>query len=93
MKTKSLITKSVTQIVVCVAVLLLLSLPAFYWLTKNFYAEDMIDIIEAVKGGQPIPAIDLEEDIMQGIMIQFALISAVLGVAVVLVVRFLSKRL
>lgn len=59
MKKKSLIYKSLTQFIVCVAILLLLATPLFYWLTKSFYAEDMIDIIEAVQqretGSDPRP--------------------------------------
>lgn len=93
MKKKSLMSKSLTQFIVCVAILLLLATPLFYWLTKSFYAEDMIDIIEAVQQGKPVPAIDLEEDILHGIMIQFALIITVLGVAIVLMMRFISRRL
>ena len=84
MKKKSLMYKSLTQFIVCVAILLLLATPLFYWLTKSFYAEDIIDIIEAVQQGKPVPALDLEEDILHGIMIQFALIVTVLGVAIVL---------
>ena len=45
--------KSLTQFIVCVAILLLLATPLFYWLTKSFYAEDIIDIIEAVQQGKP----------------------------------------
>ncbi|WP_418210586.1 sensor histidine kinase [Bacteroides zhangwenhongii] len=93
MKKKSLMYKSLTQFIVCVAILFLLATPLFYWLTKSFYAEDMIDIIEAVQQGQPIPALDLEKDILHGIMIQFALIVTVLGVAIVLMMRFISGRL
>lgn len=93
MKKKSLMYKSLTQFIICVAILLLLATPLFYWLTKSFYAEDMIDIIEAVQQGKPVPAIDLEEDILHGIMIQFALIVTVLGVAIVLTMRFISSRL
>lgn len=93
MKKRSLMHKSLTQFVVCVTILLVSATPLFYWLTKNFYAEDMIDIIEAVQRGRPVPALDLEEDILQGIMIQFALIAAVLGVALVLMSRFISRRL
>lgn len=93
MKKKSLMYKSLTQFIVCVAILLLLATPLFYWLTKSFYAEDMIDIIEAVQQGKPVPALDLEEDILHGIMIQFALIVTVLGVAIVLMMRFISGRL
>lgn len=93
MKKKSLMYKSLTQFIVCVAILLLLATPLFYWLTKSFYAEDIIDIIEAVQQGKPVPALDLEEDILHGIMIQFALIVTVLGVAIVLTMCFISGRL
>lgn len=93
MKNKSLMQKSLTQFAFCVALLLLLSTPLFYWLTKNFYAEDMIDIVEAVSQGQPIPALDLEADILHGVVIQFALIVTIFGVAVVLTMRFISRRL
>lgn len=93
MRKKSLMRKSLTQFAVCVAVLLLLATPLFYWLTKSFYAEDMIDIIEAVRNGRQIPPLDLEADIMQGIMIQFGLIAAVFGAAIVLMMRLISKRL
>lgn len=93
MKKKSLMRKSLTQFIICVAILLLLATPLFYWLTKNFYAEDMIDIIEAVQQGKPVPALDLETDILHGIVIQFSLIAFVLGTAIVLMMRFISKRL
>lgn len=90
---KSLSRKMLTQFAACIAVLLLLATPLFYFLTKHYYAEDMIDIIEAVGQGQPIPALDLEEDIMHGIMIQFGVITVVLAVAIVLTMRFISRRL
>lgn len=90
---KSLSRKMLTQFAVCIVLLLLLAMPLFYFLTKHYYAEDMIDIVEAVGQGQPIPALDLEEDIMHGIMIQFGVIAFVLAVAVVLTVRFISRRL
>lgn len=93
MKEVSLTRKYLVQFTVCVAVLLLLATPLFYWLTKSFYAEDMADIIEAVGQGRGIPPLDLERDIVQGVMIQFALIAAILGIAIVLVTRFLSRRL
>lgn len=77
----------------CTIIILLLATPLFYLLTKHYYAEDMIDIIEATQQNQPIPELDLEQDIMQGVMIQFALISGVLGIAIILMTRFVSKRL
>ncbi len=77
---QSLSRKMLTQFVVCIAVLLLLATPVFYFLTEHYYAEDMIDIIEAVERGQSIPTLDLEQDIMQGVMIQFGVIIIVLAV-------------
>lgn len=82
-----------TQFVVCVAVLLLLATPLFYWLTKSFYAEDMIDVIAFARQGRDIPALDLERDIMQGVMLQFVLIAGILGIALVLTMRFIAHRL
>ena len=90
---KSLSRKMLTQFAICIAVLLALATPLFYFLTKHYYAEDMIDIIEAVEQGQPIPTLDLEEDIMQGVMLQFGLIVGVLAVAIVLTLRLISHRL
>lgn len=91
--TKSLMNKTLTQFAICVAVLMLLVTPVFYWLTKNFYAEDMIDIIEAVQQGQPLPALDLEQDILTGVMIQFIIIAVVVGVAIVVTLHVVSKRM
>lgn len=93
MKNQNLSRKMLTQFTACIAVLLLLATPLFYFLTKHYYAEDMIDIIEAVGQGQPIPTLDLEEDIMHGIMIQFGVITLVLAVALILTMRFISHRL
>lgn len=89
----SLMRKTLTQFVACVALLLLLATPLFYWLTKSFYAEDMIDLIEAVQQGHTLPAIDLEQDILIGLVIQFALIATILGVAIVVVLGLQQKRL
>lgn len=89
---RSLLNKNLTQFITCTAILLLLATPLFYWLTKLYYAEDLIEVIESIKQGNPIPAIDLEEDIMKGIMIQFGLIVAVLGVAIVITMAFVSKN-
>lgn len=93
MKEKNLMRKSLTQFIICTAILLVLAAPAFYWLTKNYYAEDMGDLIEAVQAKQPIPANDLEEDVFKGIMIQFALIALILGVALVVTLQIINKRL
>lgn len=89
----SLSRKTLTQFILCVVVLLLLATPLFYLLTKWFFAEDMIDIIEAVNHGQPIPPLDLEEDILEGMALQFCLIALLLAVGIVLTMRFISYRL
>ncbi len=90
---KSLLHKSMMQFLLCTFIILILAAPLFYWLTKSFYAEDMIDIIEAVQRNEPIPELDLEEDIMQGVMIQYILISGILGIAIILVNSLIAKRL
>ncbi len=82
-----------TQFIVCVAVLFLFAAPLFYWLTKNYYAEDMEDLQEAVAAGSIPEHFDLEQDVMQGIMLQYVLITATLGIAVVLTMRLISKHL
>lgn len=89
----SLLRKSMTQFILCIAVLFALAAPAFYYLTKNYYAEDMEDLIEAVKSGESLPAFDLEEDIVTGIMLQYILITVLLSVGVVLTMRVVSKNL
>ena len=72
---KSLLHKTLSQFLVCTVAIFILATPLFFLLTKYFYAEDMIDIIEAVQLGTSIPHIDLERDIMVGMMLQFLLIS------------------
>ncbi len=90
---KSLLRKSMTRFVACTAFLFALAAPAFYYLTKNYYAEDLADLIEAVRGGQTLPTFDLGEDIMKGIMLQYVLITVLLGVGVTLTMRLVSKSL
>ena len=89
----TLMQKFLLQFALCAGVLLAAATPLFYLLTKNYYAEDMIDIIEAVQQGKPMPAPDLEEDILHGVVLQFVLILSVLGAAIVLMLGLLSKRL
>ncbi len=90
---KSLLNKSLTQFIICAVILLLLAAPLFYFLIEHFYAEDLIEILDAVEKGDPVPVIDLERDIMVGVFLQFVLITSVLSVALVLMMRFISKRL
>lgn len=92
-KPQSLMRKSMKQFITCITILFVLAAPAFYWLTKDFYAEDMIDLVEAVQAGHGIPDPDIEEDILKGIMLQYLLITTLLCLGIVVMVRFVSKKL
>lgn len=92
MKQRSLLNKNLTQFIACTVIVLLCATPLFYWLVKQYYAEDLIDIIQSMERRSPMPPIDIEEDIVQGIMLQFGLIVAVLGVAIVITMAFVSKN-
>lgn len=87
---KTLLSKTLSQFLFCTGAIFLLTAPLFYLLTKHFYAEDMIDIIEAVQQGREIPPLDLETDIMAGMMIQFLLIFIVLSLALLITMRFIT---
>lgn len=89
----SLSSKTLRLFACCTAVCFLLTMPLFYLLTKYFYAEDIIDIIEAVEQGQGIPPLDLEQDIIAGMMLQFLLIFLVITMALFITVRFAAKKL
>ncbi len=92
-KMKSLLNKSLSQFLTCTGLMLLLTAPLFYLLTRCFYAEDLIDIIEAVQQGSSIPPLDLERDIIIGMMIQFLLIFIVLSISLLITMRFVTRRL
>lgn len=93
MKQRSLLSRILWQFSLRLIGVFLLATPLFYYLTKHFYAEDMEDLIEAVRAGQDIPKLDLEADIMTGVMIQYFVILLVLGVAVLLTLRSLTHKL
>lgn len=89
----SLLSKTLRLFVSCVAICFVLTAPLFYLLTKYYYAEDMIDIIEAMSRGEGVPPIDLEQDIMAGMMIQYLLIFCVITIAMFITMRFFTKKL
>lgn len=93
MRRKSLLAKTLMQFAACTAAIFVLTAPLFYRLTKRFYAEDMINIIEAVERGENIPPLDLERDIMEGMMLQFLLIFMVVSLALFITIRFITRRL
>ena len=90
---KSLISKTFSRFAACCVVLFAVSAPLFYFVTKQFYAEDMIDIIRAVNEGHGIPPLDLERDIMVGMMIQFVLIFVIVTVPLYITMRFVTRKL
>lgn len=91
---KSLLHKTSVRIVACIAGVFLLTAPLFYLITRRFYAEDMIDIIESVERGEGLPpSFDLERDIMTGVMIQYFLIFIVIALALLLAIRFSLRNL
>lgn len=93
MRKNNLIDKAMLQFTFCVTVLMLLATPLFYWLTKHYYAEDLILVINTIKHGQDIPPLDIERDIMHGIMIQFGMIICIIGISVILIMKNISVKL
>lgn len=89
----SLLSQILWQFSLCLIAIFAMATPLFYLLTKHFYAEDMEDLIKAVKAGRDIPAMDLEADIMAGMMIQYFIILAILAIALLLTLRLLTRRL
>ena len=87
-----LLSKTLKQFAICAAICFILTAPAFYLLTKYYYAEDMIDIIKAVSRGEGVPPIDLEQDIVAGMMIQYLLIFCVFTIAMFITMRFVTKK-
>lgn len=81
------------QFLVCAAMVFILTMPVFYWLTKNFYAEDMVEVIEAIQSGKRLPPIDLEQDIIAGMMLHYILIFIGIIVAMFITLRFITRRL
>lgn len=90
---RSLLSKTLMQFAVSVSLCFMVTVPLFYLLTKYYYAEDMMDIIEAVEQGQAIPQLDLEEDIIAGMMLQFLLIFIVITLAIMITVRWITPKL
>lgn len=93
MKKNNLIDKTMMQFTICVTILMLLATPLFYWLTKHYYAEDLILVIDTIKYGRDIPPLDIERDIMHGIMIQFGMIICIIGISVILIMKNISVKL
>lgn len=70
MKRQSTLTsKFLRHVAVSMMVLLVLTLPILYYITTRFYAEDLIRVVRQY--GLTNVHLDLEEDTMMGLFIQF----------------------
>lgn len=85
--------KTLAQFAVCAVACFALTAPLFYLLTKYYYAEDLIEVVESVGRGLGVPDIDLEQDVAEGLMLQFLLVFATLSVSFFVTVRFATRRL
>ncbi|WP_315343585.1 HAMP domain-containing sensor histidine kinase [Hoylesella oralis] len=70
---------------------LVLATPLLYYLTMRFYAEDLMEIVR--RYGIRNPSIDLEQDVMAGVFIQFFIILGGMLAAIFLVMQFVPCRL
>ena len=52
---KTLLHKTSDRIIVSIAAVFILTAPLFYLITRYFYTEDMIDIIESIERGEGLP--------------------------------------
>lgn len=91
--TKSILYETLRQFACCVAVCFVLTVPLFYLLTKCFYAEDVMDVIEAFERGEGVPHTDLEQDIIAGMMLQFLLIFVVITMSLFITLRMAARKL
>lgn len=90
---KTLLSKTRSTFILCMVAVFTLTAPLFYLITKQFYAEDMIDIITSVEQGRGLPPLDLERDIMTGMMLQFLLVFLAVSLSFYITVRFITHRL
>jgi two-component system OmpR family sensor kinase len=92
--TKTLLDKTMTRLTIVIVVILILCIPVFYYVTTRYYAEDLIDVVKSYKAGQKIDEdIDLERDVMVGMLFQYVLIAIAVGASVLLTIRLVTKNL
>jgi len=92
--TNTLLNKTMTRLTIVIVIILILCIPIFYYLTTRFYAEDLIDVVHDYRTGQKLDEnIDLERDVVLGMLLQYVLIAIVIGTSVILTTRFITKKL
>jgi len=89
--THTLAYRLMMRFALCMAALMVLALPLLYLITTHYYAEDLTRLV--MKYGATSAHIDLEEDTLMGMFIQFFSIIALLLVAVFIVMRYVPQRL
>lgn len=90
-KEQTLVSRLMMRFILCMGVLLVLLIPILYYVTIQYYAEDLDDIIRTY--GITNPDIDLEEDTAVGIFIQFMGIVVMLLIGIFIVMRFIPQQL
>ncbi|MFA6704429.1 MAG: histidine kinase dimerization/phospho-acceptor domain-containing protein, partial [Bacteroidales bacterium] len=90
---KNLSYSTLRQFIVFTVIIFLLATPVFYFLTRSYYAEELMDVIKGERIAQNISSTDLEEDIMTGVMIQYAIIIVLLGLSMVITLKFITRKL
>ncbi len=88
---KTLASHLMMRLVACMVVLIVCAIPVLYLITTRFYAEDLTDLV--MNYGIKNPDLDLEEDTMIGLFIQFLSFIAILTIAVLVVMRYVPQRL
>lgn len=91
LKERTLTSRLMIRFVICMVILAILSIPVLYSITTQYYAEDLADIVNSYQIKNP--DIDLEQDTIVGLSIQFFSIIVILSTAVLIVMRFVPQRL
>lgn len=91
LKERTLTSRLMIRFVACLVILTVLSIPVLYSITTNYYAEDLADIVNSYNIKNP--DIDLKEDTIAGLSIQFFTIIVMLTIAVLIVMRFVPQQI
>ncbi len=88
---RTLTRKLIKHLTIGLLVILVLATPILYFLTTYFYAEDLLEIVETY--GIKNPDIDLSQDVMAGVFIQFFVILGASLAVILLIMQLVPKRL
>lgn len=88
---KTLTRRLMERFVVCMMAMIVLAIPVLYFITTRYYAEDLTDLV--LNYGIKNPDLDLEQDTIVGLFIQFLSFVAILVIAVLVVMRYVPQRL